>query len=355
MLFTVVPAIDFVAIALLRSATGGAASVFTALVVLPVFWVAGSEGRRSVVYAVVGSLVVILAPLALDPGSSISSAEVLRLAVYIIVFGTVAGAVNVLTARARLRVRNAQANEGLVVEEIDRAAAVQRSLLPDSNLTIGDDISVAGTCLPAKTVGGDFFDWYDTGDGVAITIGDVMGKGVGAGLIAAAVRASVRSAHAVDDPAEALLRASDGLEVATTATEVTFTTLFHARLSTDGLLRWADAGHGLSAIVRPDGSVEHLSSQNLPLGLQIGEHWQTNTTRLDPGDVLVSVSDGVLDLFDGVDEAIEGMNSIARENSEPATIVARLSALAERVPHDDDVTVVAVRREPRPEQQPAAS
>ncbi|GAA4159032.1 hypothetical protein GCM10022286_12790 [Gryllotalpicola daejeonensis] len=345
-LFTIVPGIDFIAIALLRTTTGDSASVFTALVVLPVFWVSGSEGRRYVVFGVVGSMFVILAPLALDPGSGLSSADLTRVVVYLIVFSTVSGAVNALTARSRLRVRLAQQNEGQVLEEIGRAAAVQRSLLPDANLTIGDDISVAGTCQPATSVGGDFFDWYDTGSGVAITLGDVMGKGVGAGLIAAAVRASVRSAYSVDDPAEALQRASDGLEVASDVSDITFTTLFHARLSTDGVLHWADAGHGLSAIFRADGTVDRLASQNLPLGLQVVERWHTKTTRLDPGDVLVSVSDGVLDLWSGVDEAIEGMNAISREDSDPNAIVAKFSALAAQIPHDDDITVVAVRREP---------
>jgi serine phosphatase RsbU (regulator of sigma subunit) len=181
---------------------------------------------------------------------------------------------------------------------------------------------------------------------MAITLGDVMGKGVGAGLIAAAVRASVRSAHSVDDPAEALLRASDGLEVARDNSDVTFTTLFHARLSTDGTLRWADAGHGLSAIMRADGSVERLISPDLPLGIRVTDSWKTRTTHLEPAELLVSVSDGVLDLFGGTEETIDGMSAIARRDPEPAAIVAALAALAERTPHDDDVTVVVVRRTP---------
>lgn len=345
LLFSIVPAIDFAAIALLRSSTGAGASVFTSMVVLPVFWLASSEGIRFVVYAVAGSVVVILAPLALQPGSTLGQSEYVRLGVSIIVFATVALVVNALSAQSRLKVRDAQEREVLVNEEIDRAAAVQRSLLPDTSTALADHLSVAGRCLPAKTVGGDFFDWYSTHDGIAITLGDVMGKGVGAGLIAAAVRASLRSAHAVDDPAEALLRASDGLEAAN-ATNVTFTTLFHARLTNDGVLRWADAGHGLSAIIRSNGDIEHLASPNLPLGLQLGEHWETTTTRLEVGDALISISDGVLDLWDTPEAAVDGMDALARRHSDPATLVAALTAIAARVPHDDDVTIVAVRREP---------
>lgn len=352
-LFSVVPALDFLAAAFLRTATGAGASVFTSIVVLPVLWLASADGIRFVVYCVVGTAAVILAPLVIFPGTHLGGAEAVRLVVSIIVFGTVAGVINVLAANSRSKVRLAREHEVLVREEIERAAMVQRSLLPDATVSIGEDISIAGTCLPAKTVGGDFFDWYTTADGVAITIGDVMGKGVGAGLIAAAVRASVRSAHSVDDPAEALLRASDGLSVATNSTDVTFTTIFHARLSNDGLLRWADAGHGLSAILRVDGNVEVLPSRDLPLGLRLTDAWQTQTTTLAPSELLVSVSDGVLDLFGGEEETIRGMARIARGNPDPAAIVATMTALADRTPHDDDVTVVALRRVPVSHTQPA--
>jgi hypothetical protein len=351
LLFTVVPMIDILAIALLRATTGDGASVFTGLVVLPVVWLASSAGGRAMVYALVGSAVVLLAPFALSPGTRPTGADVVRIIVTLTVMTTVALVVNILARATRIEVLDAQHNEVRGIAELDRAAAVQRSLWPEADVTVAEGISVAGRCLPAKTVGGDFFDWYDTGDGIALSIGDVMGKGVGAGLIAAAVRAAVRSAHAIPDPVEALRRASDGLEVASSAADVNFTTLFHARLSSDGELRWADAGHGLAAILRTTGEVDRLFSRDVPLGLSVGEEWQSHTTRLEPGDVLVSVSDGVLDLFGGQPEALKGLTEIARRTYEPASIVAEACALAERVPHDDDVTVVAMRREPLQQSQ----
>ncbi|GAA4159017.1 hypothetical protein GCM10022286_12750 [Gryllotalpicola daejeonensis] len=351
-LFAIVPAIDFVAIAFLRSATGQGASAFTALMVLAVLWLGSLSGRRHIYYAVIGIVIILLAPLVLVPGTTLDAPALVRLAVTMIVYSAAAVVVNVLAEDARLSVQLARREEDVVQSELDRAADVQRSLLP-TNTAVADGVDVAGACLPAKSVGGDFFDWYATDDGMALTLGDVMGKGVGAGLIAAAVRAAVRSAHSVDDPSEALLRAADGLEVARAASDVTFTTLFHARLSNDGVLRWADAGHGLTAILRVDGTVERLVSQDLPLGIQVTDTWKTRTTRLEPSEVLVTVSDGVLDLFDDTESTIERVSEIARGNTEPAAIVAALTALAEQVPHDDDVTIVAVRREPVREPIPA--
>ncbi|PYY65839.1 MULTISPECIES: SpoIIE family protein phosphatase [unclassified Curtobacterium] len=338
--------VDFLTIALLRTGTGAGASVFTALVVLPVIWWASLEGRRTVVFAVLGLLVVMLAPYVLTPTDPPGPSELVRVGAVVIVFGTVAVVVHELSRRSRLNLRSAEAREGKVRAEIDRAAAVQRSLLPTTTGRITDDVVVAGACLPARSVGGDFFDWYPTNSGVAVSLGDVMGKGVGAGLIAAAVRSTLRSARTVDDPAEALKRASDGLTAEGVGPDLAFTTLFHARISDDGTLRWSDAGHGLSFVLRADGHVDRLRSGDMPLGLGIREEWATTEGTLEPGDLLVSFSDGVLDLYDDLDQTIESVAEIARAGRDPHAVVLALSARADEVPHDDDVTVIAIRRQP---------
>jgi hypothetical protein len=338
--------VDFLTIALLRTGTGAGASVFTALVVLPVIWWASLEGRRTVAFAVLGLLVVMLAPYVLTPTDPPGPSELVRVGAVVIVFGTVAVVVHELSRRSRLNLRSAEAREGKVRAEIDRAAAVQRSLLPTTTGRITEDVVVAGACLPARSVGGDFFDWYPTPTGVAVSLGDVMGKGVGAGLIAAAVRSTLRSARTVEDPAEALKRASDGLTAEGVGPDLAFTTLFHARISDDGTLRWADAGHGLSFVLRADGHVDRLRSGDMPLGLGIREEWATTEGALEPGDLLVSFSDGVLDLYEGLDETIESVAAIARSGRDPHAVVMALSARADEVPHDDDVTVIAIRRQP---------
>jgi serine phosphatase RsbU (regulator of sigma subunit) len=341
-------AVDFVSLAFFRTGTGAGASVFTSLVVLPVVWWASLRGRRTIVYSVIGVTLVILAPYVLQPGIPVRPSELVRLGITVVVFGAVAVIVHDLSRRSRRSVRSAEAREDIVVAEIDRAAAVQRSLLPTSSDGLGDGVTVAGACLPAKSVGGDFFDWYRTENGIAVGLGDVMGKGVGAGLIAAAVRATIRSARTVDDASEALRRASDGLAAEGAGADVTFTTLFHARIDDDGSLQWADAGHGLSFILRAAGGVERLRSVDLPLGMGLRDEWATTTGTLEPGDLLISFSDGVLDLFGGRDDAVDSVAELARADRTPAALVAALAERAAEVPHDDDVTVIAIRREAEP-------
>jgi serine phosphatase RsbU (regulator of sigma subunit) len=343
-----VPAVDFVALGILRWATGSSASIFTALVVFPVVWFAAQESRRFVIYAMLGTALVILTPFVVGISAGDSVTELLRLFFVLVVYTSLALVVNELTRQYGVQLRLSQAREELVQTEIDRAAQVQRSLLPEPLRTV-PGYSLAGTCLPSASVGGDFFDWYRTDDGIAITLGDVMGKGVGAGLIAAAVRAVLRSSRRDPDPGAALVRASEGLstDLGESAHEAAFTTLFHARLRGD-TLRWADAGHGLTIIVHADQTAEQLSTTNLPIGLGLGvdQTWETKETRLAPGDLVVSFSDGVLDLFDGGLGTLDQVAALAREDPRPSSVVDALIALARSKEHDDDVTVIALRREP---------
>lgn len=353
-LANIVPAIDFVALGMMRIATGSSTSIFTAMVVLPLVWLAAEQVRRAVVYAVLGVAVVILMPFVFDSAVTDPTRELVRLGVVLIAYGMLAVVVNQLSRLHGAQLRRSRDREAVVQAEIERAAEIQRSLLP-RELGKVSGFSVAGTCLPAKSVGGDFLDWYETDGGLALTLGDVMGKGVGSALLAAAVRAVLRSARTEPDPAAAVERASQGLATDPDRAEATagFTTLFHARLDGD-VLRWVDAGHGLTVIARHDGTVERLASSSLPIGLGLEEAWRTNETRLGPDDVLVCFSDGVLDLFGGSLDTVDRVAEIARDDTRPEQVVERLITLARSVEQEDDVTVIALRRDPVPADDEAA-
>ena len=230
-----------------------------------------------------------------------------------------------------------------IAEDLDRATKVQRGLLPKAFVNL-PGFEAAGGCLPTQAVGGDFYDWYPVVGGAIFTLADVMGKGVGAAIIAATVRAVLRadSKHlqisgALKETAEIL---KDDLEVAGT-----FVTLFHARLDTDtGLLTYIDAGHGLTIIVRADGQTDRLASTNFPLGLSLAEPWDEQAATLELGDTLVSVSDGVLDLYDETIESLDAVAKIVRTSVSAQQIVDTLITTAKSKTAPDDVTVLVVRR-----------
>ena len=88
---------------------------------------------------------------------------------------------------------------------------------------------VAGACLPAAAVGGDFYDWHNVGDGFQIVLADVMGKGIPAALIGASVRSLMRGASRFNDLETAVNRVSYAIEPDLTETS-TFVTMLAARL-----------------------------------------------------------------------------------------------------------------------------
>jgi anti-sigma regulatory factor (Ser/Thr protein kinase) len=230
-----------------------------------------------------------------------------------------------------------------VSQELSRAAEVQQGLLPQQLLSMpGWDI--AGMCLPARAVGGDFYDWYPVGEGAAFTLADTMGKGIGAAIIAATVRAVLRSAARFGDVAGAVDAAAASLTGDLDSTGL-FVTLFHGRLDMDsGELTYVDAGHGLSFVVRTDGEVQRLKSMSPPLGIDIETEWITQTVTLKPGDALISVSDGVLDLYPGVQQALDSVTTLVMLATSAEEIVDAIKARARGVA-PDDVTVVVVRRD----------
>jgi len=340
---TIVPSLDFLAAGFLRHATGESRSIYASLVLLPVLWFAAMAGHRYVLCAILGTVLAILVPFALGAQTDNNPNELSRGLYSTLVFAIAAAVVSGLAARARQRLSAARAEAAAAAEELSRAAQIQRFLLPKEAAPL-PGYETAGACIPSKAVGGDFFDWYAIDGGLGFTLGDVMGKGAGAGMIAATTRAVIRSARNSEDPVKALTLTSDCL-----ATELSqaasFATLFHARLrATDGRVLFSDAGHGLTLLVRNTGMWERLSSHEQPVGLMPDATWTSTEIRLHPGDMIVSFSDGVLDLYDGTLTAINEVAELARTASSAQDVVNAIQQRAAGTSNPDDVTVLAIRR-----------
>ena len=223
---------------------------------------------------------------------------------------------------------------------------MQRRLLPQSVPDL-PGYDVAGACVPSGAVSGDFFDWQRTPDGMVVTLADVMGKGVGAAMIAATVRASLRAAASSGSPADTMALVDRIVEPDLDANGA-FVTLLHLRLDArSGDVEVVDAGHGLGILCRADGTREVVPSLNLPLGVLGTQTWATSAVHLEPGDLLLLCSDGVLDLFDDAAGALAAAADVATgASSTAAAAVESITRLASEGRHPDDVTVVAIRRDP---------
>lgn len=229
--------------------------------------------------------------------------------------------------------------------ELDRAAEVQQSLLPKKAVHL-EGYEVAGVFRPSRTVGGDFYDWYQTPDGLHLTFADAMGKGMGAALIAATVRAVMRSMAHNPDLGSAFDTASRAI-AADLDLSGSFVTLFHARLdSGSGKVSYVDAGHGLAIHVRTEGTAHRLPSAGPPVGAWPDAHWRQADLELAPGDSLVVVSDGVLDAFGSVDEFTAEVLRAVHGRPTAQSACAAVLRLAPEDTAEDDVTAVVVRRDP---------
>lgn len=228
-------------------------------------------------------------------------------------------------------------------EELVRANEVQRSLLPKiAPVVPGYDI--AGRCVPARDLAGDFFDYFMVGDELQVSVADVMGKGMAAAIIAASVRAVLRGATRFIGVTEAVNRVAVDLapDLADTST---FVTLFSARLDpAQGALTYVDAGHGLSSIITADGELRRLESADLPLGALDGSTWAEHHATIDVGDTFVSISDGLLDYFDTPDDAANAVvrSTVAASGAED--LIERICNYSMGHLVMDDLTAVVVRR-----------
>jgi serine phosphatase RsbU (regulator of sigma subunit) len=224
------------------------------------------------------------------------------------------------------------------------AVEVQRRLVPRHDMHV-PGLEVAGHSLPARAVGGDFYDWQVLDGRLQVVLGDVMGKGLVAAVIASAVRTLVRGTSPYNTVAATVSRAAtdsqDDLDDAGR-----FVTMFAVRIDpATGEMDYVDAGHGLALVLQPDGGVRRLASGDLPLGALRGDQWTSRTAVLAPGETLLVVSDGVLDAFATAEDALAGARELAARAQKPATIVDLVIERVGELTTTDDLTVIAVRRE----------
>lgn len=235
-----------------------------------------------------------------------------------------------------------------LVHDSDRTQAreVQRRLLPAHAIVVpGYDI--AGHSVPARNVGGDFYDWQPLpGGAVQLVVADVMGKGMTAAVVAAGARALMRAASRFIGLSEAVTRTAQDMDDDFSHTG-SFVTMFAARLDPGtGSLDYVDAGHGLALVIKVTGDVLRLESRDLPIGAVTGDSWQMHRAHLEPGDTLLVVSDGILDLFPDVSAAIRAGVALSAHVRDADEMAGRIAGIGGGIPLDDDITALVVRRDP---------
>jgi PAS domain S-box-containing protein len=197
-----------------------------------------------------------------------------------------------------------------------------------------------------EQVGGDWYDAVATvSGGLVLVVGDVMGRGVRAATTMIHVRAGIRGLLTVESAPAALLEAAD-LMLARDAPEQFVTAAAVLMDPQSGTLELCNAGHVPLVLVHPDGSTDLVGlDSGTPLGVVSGLERSSDRAALEPGCVVVLVTDGVVESRDR--DIDEGIGLLRRRASELRggpleELVAGIAELADERLHDD-VTVVAAR------------
>jgi serine phosphatase RsbU (regulator of sigma subunit) len=244
--------------------------------------------------------------------------------------------------RARLEEQHRQ-----LEAELARAGEVQAELLPRDRPAIAP-FELAARCVPARDVGGDFYDWQVSSAGdLWFTLADVMGKGMPAALWMATVRTAMRAVVRDSPPGEAMRYVARALEPDLDRAGA-YVTLFLARL--DGAARrlsYVDAGHGHVLLRRADGRGEPLTSRDLPVGILPDAEFRQGEVVFAPGDALVLYSDGLIDARPDLNLDAASVASLLDGAATADEMVARLIALGSATgPLPDDLTVVVLMLPP---------
>lgn len=248
--------------------------------------------------------------------------------------------------------RRTTAEKERLLKEIEIASGIQRSFLPDSIPKI-DGIQIAAVSLPARVVGGDFYDFIPVDlDKWGLVVADVSGKGIPAALFMALSRALVRaSAAATLSPAEAITHANDLIMDDSKA--AMFVTLFYAVLDVKTkMLKYANAGHNPPLhISGSDSNIVLLKAQGVPLGIKSDVKITNEDIELRPGDVVVLYTDGVTEANNGAGEQfeMERLTETVRSSRSLSAdaILAKiredLTAFVGEHPQFDDITVMVLK------------
>jgi sigma-B regulation protein RsbU (phosphoserine phosphatase) len=260
-----------------------------------------------------------------------------------------------MSAAAALAILNARMAAALVEQErvkreLELAAEIQRSLLPQEP---DPSFPLHGINLPARTVSGDFYDFFRLGDGrVCFSLGDVSGKGMNAALLMAKTASLFRClGKSIEHPGHLLTRINS--EIVETATRGMFVTMVAGIFDpATGHIEIANAGHEPPLVHGRDGTFSAIEAGAPPLGIvpDLDAAGPIAVTELDlDGGALYIFTDGVTESEseDGIDSDVEALMAVISGAASlplaqrPAAIVAGIGGGSGTL--RDDMTVLVIQ------------
>src|SRR6185503_3830669 len=207
--------------------------------------------------------------------------------------GRLAQAFNSMAADVERHQRTAVEQER-IRRELELGRQIQNEMLPHAPLQLGLT-QVQGVSVPAREVGGDFFNYFVLENGqIALLMGDVSGKGVGAALLMANIQAALKARLGLGQDLSAVADALDR-DIDANSPGPVYATLFLGILEpATRRLRYVNAGHNPQFVLGA-GGLHKMPATGLPVGLLSGRGYSEQTVQLAAGDMLFLYTDGCVD------------------------------------------------------------
>jgi sigma-B regulation protein RsbU (phosphoserine phosphatase) len=254
-----------------------------------------------------------------------------------------------------LRNRSVQKKQELLQKDLDKAADIQRSILPEHE-KVFHSYEMFGVSIADRIVGGDFFDYIESvdDDRIGIVVGDAASKGISAAVQALYVSGALRMGADYETKISSLMRRINGL-VHRTFSDERFLTLFYAELSNDkkGLCVYANAGHNAPILYHPKTEqFEFLEATGQILGPFPDQRYRSEGVMISKGDVLVLYTDGVSEAMDSEGRMYteQRLAQKIRENAGKSAkeitqlIIEDVQVFSTKSKYSDDKTVVTIKR-----------
>jgi sigma-B regulation protein RsbU (phosphoserine phosphatase) len=240
--------------------------------------------------------------------------------------------------------------------ELEIAREVQSNLFP-KDTPLAKNLELRGLCQPARMVSGDYYDFMALPHTVGFAIGDVAGKGISAALLMATIQSTMRTQLSPmngNGPAlsTATLVATLNRQLFATTSAEKFATFFFGLFNEDtNTLTYTNAGH-LPPLLLRGSNVELLDPTGTIVGAFANAKYEERTLQMDPGDVLVAYTDGIVEPENEYDEMFgeERLQELLMkfEHADSAEMIARTMEAVKQWTHSpeqqDDMTMIIARR-----------
>jgi serine phosphatase RsbU (regulator of sigma subunit) len=226
-----------------------------------------------------------------------------------------------------------------VQQELNIASSIQQRLMA---VTIPEPgfATVRARSIPCKEIGGDFFDVVMTGEGLAVIVADVCGKGISAAILASILQGMIYSQLSNSVPLSEIMKATN-IYLCQKNLDGKFATVVMARLNREGALEYVNCGHVSPILVRSTG-IDRMEDANVPVGLMADASYSSTQVKLQPGDRVVLFSDGITEAQNAKGEFYgdDRLHTSARSHSPVETILQSVIQFCAEAAFEDDCTVV---------------